>query len=44
MVTTMQSAPATERGTTSSLISSDRVEGTAVYDVQGTSASGRLSG
>lgn len=35
MVATMRSAPATERGTTSSLISSDRVEGTAVYDVQG---------
>src|SRR3981189_2962990 len=35
MVTTMQRAPATERGTTSSLIASDRVEGTAVYDAQG---------
>ena len=35
MVSTMQRAPATERGTTSSLIASDRVEGTAVYDAQG---------
>ena len=35
MVTTMQRASATERGTTSSLIASDRVEGTAVYDAQG---------
>lgn len=35
MVTTMQRASATERGTTSSLIASDRVEGTAVYDPQG---------
>ena len=35
MVTTMQRESATERGTTSSLIASDRVEGTAVYDAQG---------
>lgn len=35
MVTTMQRAPMTEHGTTSSLIASDRVEGTAVYDAQG---------
>jgi sporulation protein YlmC with PRC-barrel domain len=35
MVTTMQRAPLTERGTTSSLIASDRVEGTAVYDARG---------
>jgi sporulation protein YlmC with PRC-barrel domain len=35
MVTTMQPAPLTERGTTSSLIASDRVEGTAVYDARG---------
>lgn len=35
MVTTMQRASATERGTTPSLIASDRVEGTAVYDAQG---------
>jgi sporulation protein YlmC with PRC-barrel domain len=32
MMTTMQRAPMTEHGTTSSLIASDRVEGTAVYD------------
>ena len=35
MVTTMQRASATERGTTSSLIASDRVERTAVYDANG---------
>jgi sporulation protein YlmC with PRC-barrel domain len=35
MVTTMQRASTTERGTTSPLIASDRVEGTAVYDAQG---------
>jgi len=35
MVTTMQRESATERGTTSSLIASDRVEGTAVYDARG---------
>ena len=35
MVTTIQRAPMTERGTTSSLIASDRVEGTAVYDAHG---------
>jgi sporulation protein YlmC with PRC-barrel domain len=35
MVTTVQRASATERGTTSSLIASDRVTGTAVYDAQG---------
>jgi sporulation protein YlmC with PRC-barrel domain len=35
MATTTQRAPMTERGTTSSLIASDRVEGTAVYDSQG---------
>jgi sporulation protein YlmC with PRC-barrel domain len=35
MVTTMQRAPMTEDGTTSSLIASDRVEGTAVYDANG---------
>ena len=35
MVTTMQHAPMTEHGTTSSLIASDRVEGTAVYDAHG---------
>jgi hypothetical protein len=35
MVTTMQRASATERGTTSSLIASDRVDGTAVYDAEG---------
>jgi hypothetical protein len=35
MVTTMQRAPATESGTASSLIASDRVEGTEVYDPHG---------
>jgi sporulation protein YlmC with PRC-barrel domain len=35
MVTTMQRAPTTERGTTSSLIASNRVEGTEVYDAHG---------
>jgi sporulation protein YlmC with PRC-barrel domain len=35
MVTTMQRASATEGNTTSSLIASDRVEGTSVYDAQG---------
>jgi hypothetical protein len=35
MVTTMQRAPMTEHGTTSSLIASDRVEGTAVNDAHG---------
>ena len=35
MVTIMQRTSATERGTTSSLIASDRVEATAVYDAQG---------
>ena len=35
MVTSMQRAPVTERGTTSSLIASDRVEGAAVYDARG---------
>jgi sporulation protein YlmC with PRC-barrel domain len=35
MVTTMQRAALTDRGTTSSLIASDRVEGTAVYDARG---------
>jgi sporulation protein YlmC with PRC-barrel domain len=35
MVATKQCASATERKTTSSLIASDRVEGTAVYDAQG---------
>jgi sporulation protein YlmC with PRC-barrel domain len=35
MVTTTQRAPMTERGTTSSLIASDQVEGTAVYDARG---------
>src|SRR2546430_1563339 len=35
MVTTMRRAPMTESGTTSSLIASDGVEGTAVYDVHG---------
>jgi sporulation protein YlmC with PRC-barrel domain len=35
MVTTIQRAPMTEHGTTSSLIASDRVEGTAVYDAHG---------
>src|ERR1700733_11734778 len=35
MVTTVPRASATERGTTSSLIASDRVTGTAVYDAQG---------
>jgi sporulation protein YlmC with PRC-barrel domain len=35
MVTTMQRASTTERETTSSLIASDRVEGTAVYDARG---------
>jgi sporulation protein YlmC with PRC-barrel domain len=35
MVTAMQRASATEPRTTSSLIASDRVEGTAVYDAQG---------
>src|SRR5436853_322304 len=35
MVTTMRRAPMTESGTTSSLIASDRVEGTAVYDAHG---------
>ena len=35
MVTTMQHAPMTEHGTTSSPIASDRVEGTAVYDAHG---------
>src|ERR1700726_4480834 len=32
MVSTMERAPTTEHGTTSSLIASDRVEGTAVYN------------
>ena len=35
MMTTMQRAPMTEQGTTGSLIASDRVEGTAVYDARG---------
>ncbi|MET3970609.1 PRC-barrel domain-containing protein [Bradyrhizobium sp. S3.9.1] len=35
MVTTIQRSPMTEHATTSSLIASDRVEGTAVYDAQG---------
>ena len=35
MATTMQRAPVTKDGTTSSLIASDRVEGTAVYNAQG---------
>jgi sporulation protein YlmC with PRC-barrel domain len=35
MVTTTQRAPTAQRGTISSLIASDRVEGTAVYDAQG---------
>ncbi len=35
MVTTMQRAPTEERRTTLSLIASDRVEGTAVYDATG---------
>ena len=35
MVTTIQRAPMTEHGTTSSLIASGRVEGTAVYDAHG---------
>ena len=35
MVTTMQRAPTEERRTTLSLIASDRVEGTAVYDANG---------
>jgi hypothetical protein len=35
MVTTMQRAPMMERGTTSSLIASDWVKGTAVYDARG---------
>jgi sporulation protein YlmC with PRC-barrel domain len=35
MMTTMQRAPMTAHGTTSSLIASDRVEGTAVYDAHG---------
>src|SRR3979409_1485694 len=35
MVTTMQRAPMTEHGTTTSLIASDRVEGTAVFDAHG---------
>jgi sporulation protein YlmC with PRC-barrel domain len=35
MVTTMQRASATEGGTRSSLIASDRIEGTSVYDAQG---------
>lgn len=35
MVTTMQRDPMTERGTTSSLIASDRVQGTVVYDANG---------
>jgi len=35
MMTTMQRAPVTEHRTTSSLIASDRVEGTAVYDAHG---------
>lgn len=35
MVTTMQRASATEGNTRSSLIASDRVEGTSVYDAQG---------
>src|SRR5579871_773763 len=35
MVTTMQRASGAERGTTSSLIASDRLEGTAVYDARG---------
>jgi|tagenome__1003787_1003787.scaffolds.fasta_scaffold20990109_9 sporulation protein YlmC with PRC-barrel domain len=36
MVSTMPRASTTERETASSLIASDRVEGTAVYDAQGT--------
>jgi sporulation protein YlmC with PRC-barrel domain len=35
MATTMQRPPMTEHGTTSALIASDRVEGTAVYDAHG---------
>src|SRR3978361_463480 len=35
MVTTIQRALITEHGTTSSLIASDRVEGTAAYDAYG---------
>jgi sporulation protein YlmC with PRC-barrel domain len=35
MMTTMQRAPMTSQGTTSSLIASDQVEGTAVYDAHG---------
>src|SRR4030081_3581149 len=35
MVTTMKREPMTEHGTTSSLIASDGVEGTAVYDAHG---------
>lgn len=35
MATTMQRAPTAERRTTLSLIASDRVEGTAVYDANG---------
>ena len=35
MMATMQRAPMTENGTTCSLIASDRVEGTAVYDAHG---------
>mgnify|MGYP000126048607 CR=1 FL=1 len=35
MATTTQRAPAETRETTSSLIASDRVEGTAVYDARG---------
>src|ERR1700716_301958 len=35
MATTMQRAPMTEHGTTFSLIASDRVKGTAVYDAHG---------
>ncbi|PAY09614.1 hypothetical protein CK489_03185 [Bradyrhizobium sp. UFLA03-84] len=35
MATITQHAPTAARGTTSSLIASDRVEGTAVYDASG---------
>ncbi|SED17428.1 PRC-barrel domain-containing protein [Bradyrhizobium erythrophlei] len=35
MVTTIQRPPMTDQGTTSSLIASDRVQGTAVYDAHG---------
>src|SRR6202040_1461317 len=35
MVSTTQRVPTTEHGTTSSLIASDRVEGTAVFDAHG---------